>query len=262
MTKGVLQPSDFGDFWYDFGRTYSIFFQRPFELVVPGVGREVVGAGPGGFASSLFARGFNCIACGRCCYGSERTWSWLPGSTPPEDTIEVEITLDGHPLPLRVHVNQGDSHTDGCDYLRKTQPGEIQLSLDGVTPSLGYCSIWADGKDLPDHCRQLPDMAVYSPRSKRGRIPLLSRRLPPRNWQNPKCPVPINTIPLDQPTIEKDRAVWSRWVNGLRGVPGCFVEYAYELWEQTIDQTLQGFPPTGNLYFSDILGEKALGVKV
>jgi hypothetical protein len=242
MTIGTLLPRDFDDFVYDWGRTYSIFFSQPLTLVVPGVGKGTFGSGLGGFSPSIFSRGMKCIACGRCCYGRERVWTWFvdPDVTPPEDTSAFTIFVNGAPVPLWVHVNRGDPRIDGCDYLIN----KGSLSLDGVTPSQGFCRLWAEGRDLPTHCRQLPDYAVYPVRG----TPLLSRRLPPRNWRAPKCPIDVASLPLDQETIEKDRYVWHRWLVGLRGLPGCHIEEIYELWEKLLHT-----PPRTPVLFSEFV---------
>lgn len=240
---GDLTPQDLGDFMYDW-RTYSIFFESPVSVTVPGVGEFTVGSGLGGFSPSIFVRGMKCIACGRCCYGHERVWTWFetPGGRFPDDTVRLIITVNGHPLPLRAHVNRGNPRVDGCDYL--VQKGE--LSLDGVTPSKGFCRLWRDGLDLPTHCRQLPDYGVYPVRTSRGTVPLLSRRLPPRNWRSPQCPINVQALPLDDTTLEKDRRVWRQWVDGLTGLPGSKIDLIYALWERYVTS-----PPTGVIFFQD-----------
>lgn len=253
MTKGFLRPQDWGDFEYDFGRTLSIFFAEPLRLEVPGVGEGTLGMGFGGLAASLFQRGFYCTACGNCCYGDERVWLWLPpfGPQVPYDTQFLTVFVNGKPLVLRVHVNARNAKTEGCDYLDRGQT----LTFDGQ-PSRGQCTLWAQGKTLPHHCRQLPDMAVYAPNSLRGRVPLLSRRLPPRNWQSPKCPIPVTEIPLDPATIRKDWDVWQTWVVALQDLPGCYVKQAFELWWAKVQEVRRG-RPAENLYFADQIDRKS-----
>jgi len=240
----ILHEKDCIDIAWDW-EMFSIFFPKPITLEFPEQGvTKTVGSGYGGLSKSLFQRGFDCNLCGRCCRNTHRRiWTWLPSETPHPNHRVVSIIINGQTeWNLAVHVNKNGGVK--CDYLTPI-PGEFEL---GVREA---CSI--HDTTQPVHCKTYPGVAVYNVRHGDSRVPLLSRRLPPRNWRWPKCPIPIYELPLARSDIENDLVIWDHWVSSFKSIPGNCVELAFDLYIKTIQQVAEGTPQETNLLFSDFL---------
>jgi Fe-S-cluster containining protein len=150
-------------------RAVSIFFDRPLTVEVDGM-REEVGMGLGGLSWTFLSRGQDCeVGCGQCCTNTHRT-AWFYYSSEEQYATE-------HAVPIDVRVN--DQLTRFFVWQQEDTLRCKQLTDDNL------CSIHDKGQPL--HCQMYPQTWVYP----HGGKYFLSRRLPPRNWRWPKCPIPV-----------------------------------------------------------------------
>lgn len=244
-----LTDRDLTDLVYDLSEA-SIFFPEPPTVEIDGrQGALATWEGFGGFSWSLFQRGAYCNLCGNCCKNTHRrVWFWWPGERHPDNTQTLPITINGAKIDLQIHVNSDANGMARCDFLSDLDY-DVQ-NYDGIWRKAAGCSLHGpDGGIKPNHCRTHPQTGVYKVRVGKTQVPMLSRRLPSRNFRWPTCPVDLKLIPLDAEQIATDTKMWQTWVEGYGNVPGCFVWQAYALWEELVN----GPVPTTNILFKDRL---------
>lgn len=236
-----LQPRDISDIAYDV-EEISIFFDTPITFSIlerPDLGEKTVGSGLGGFSWTFFQRGAECTMCGNCCKSTYRNvWFWWHDEPHPDSVEACTLVLNGHNVPIFIHYNSEANGMQRCDFL-------VDTEVNGVV--LGLCGLHEAGIK-PNHCRQHPMSSVHNVHLKDGVIPLISRRLPSRNWRWPKCPVDVAKVPMSADQMSTDRAMLKVWEKALWQVPGSHVVEARTLWEVTSGRIL---PQTSNLLFKD-----------
>lgn len=266
MLSKPLSPSDISSILWDL-KTVSIFFEDPLEVDIGG-NLYSVGDGLGGFSWSFFQRGFDCTGCGNCCQSlhgefNRQLWFWYPNEPHPGSLDSLQIRINGQPLEIHLHRNVS---TTQCDFLgqRSWVPSEEQseayrghkinlvLNEQGQVP-IQYCTIH-EPRLKPAHCVLYPG-AVVAPTGK-ARLPLLSRRLPGRNWRWPQCPIDVTSIPLRAEDIENDRFVFDVFASNLKDFPKSRVSECLGIWERTVSQVQAGKIPTESIRFSEILGAR------
>lgn len=270
MTNRQINEHDVSAILWDLEMT-SIFFDEPLEVEIPGFGTHSVGTGLGGFAWSFFQRGFNCVACGNCCQSlngqpfNRRLWFWYANEPRPvrESIQELQIKINGIHRVIAVHINE---HQFQCDFLGPKQWVESDGIYDEIPlenmkfvksdafPDLvpqQYCTIHSPN-EKPAHCMIYPGAAVYRPG--KAKIPVLSRRLPGRNWRWPQCPVDLHNSPMRQEDLDNDEYVLSVWQGALGDLPHSRVSECVELWRQTTrDIQATGKAPQTNVLFKEAL---------
>ncbi len=176
-------------------RQYLSFMPEPAEVQFPS-GQTIRVGGWSGFSRTWFARGQHCsldICPSRCCVGHRISWFWFPEDPHPDGLPETIIRINGEPQVIYVHENVNPTR---CDYLNPNGLG---------------CSIWRKGQ--PVFCWVNPQMGLY-PHG--GRL-WWFKRLPPRNWRWPQCPVDLAET---RPDPAWDAKVLTAMIHPLRNIPG------------------------------------------
>lgn len=171
-------------------RLLSLFSPTPLSVVFAEQPHHV-GEGYGFISHTVWERSTLCLeSCrGGCCTNWKR-----PGIGPLWHPSEL------FPPNLDEHV----AHVNGVEFRYRSQKNlDNQFTCGFWDPATGRCQIYSTGK--PVHCDIDPQMGVFP--CKKGKLGLF-RRLPPRNWRFPKCPVDMSeTRPSDASRAEMDRVL-------------------------------------------------------
>lgn len=178
---------------------YLTLMPEPVEVVFPDGDVKHIG-GFGGFSRTFFERGRGCTTdgCdGRCCKRySAGWWFYLPseGVVHPERLESEELILNGYTLPILTHGNENEQ-AEGCQHLCDD----------------GKCDLYPRRHAIV--CNMSPHVGVHPYRDRL----YWAKRLPPRNWRWPQCPI----NPAEQkPDIEDDVQLFTALVEGLKNTPG------------------------------------------
>lgn len=235
-----LTQRDLTDIAYDI-REISIFFRDPITFSLPDrpdLQPMTVGQGLGGFSWSLFQRGADCNLCSNCCRNTHRrVWFWWSTEPHPDSVEHIRLELNGWVRDVWVHLNLVNDQAK-CDFLVDS------VAEDGR--AIGLCGLHEAGLK-PNHCRTHPQTGVYLVNTTRGKVPLLSRRLPSRNWRWPDCPIDVAKVPMSNEQFETDSKMWEVWDQNLSGVPGSLVANAREVWSRG--------PYGTNVFFEDAFAQ-------
>lgn len=169
-------------------RFLSLFTPEPLKVQLNPDTTVDVGQGYGFISHTFWERSTKCfLECmGTCCQNWPRPGIspiWFAFEVMPKGLDMYTVRVNDRDLTFFAETNLMSRYE--CQFLDKTT---------------GKCSIYAESK--PTHCDFDPQMGIYPLRKKLG----LFRRLPPRNWRYPKCPIdPSRWEATDQSRAENVR---------------------------------------------------------
>jgi hypothetical protein len=235
----ILSTEDISHIVYDL-LDVSIFFDFPISIQIQGRTIEV-GKGLGGFSWSLFQRGADCNSCGNCCKHTFRDlWFWWDSEPHrPEGLEPIVIQINRVPTTLWLHRNEMGA--DRCDFLVDAKDGDRDV---------GYCALHAvpeKGNIKPAHCHAHPLTGVYLHPGRQKY--LLNRRLPPRNWRWPNCPIKPEQTPYQVKDLLDDQYILTSWVKALMNIPGNRAREMFDRWFVEATKSLCGDPTRSSIWF-------------
>lgn len=195
-----------------------------------------------------------------------RVWYWHEYDPRPDGLNTFDAIINGKRVTYFYHMQQDPGYTTACDYLDPYFVDGVQQK-DIFGNLMHICTLHGDENPMnhqesvglrdpdikPLHCSLSPFVMVREVSYNNEKRPVLSRRLPARNWRWPKCPIDLNKISLTHQIAAMDGRNLRRLLEEYRHLPGSRMEEAIRLWADEADRVIEGNQHPRTLWLFELL---------